>query len=203
MTTKFKLTYFNGRGCAEVVRYTFAQAGVKYEDYRIDEHDDWPSFKPSTPTGQLPILEINGEVIPQSLAMVRYLAREFNLYGKDNQESLRCDVVIDVLQDIEICLTPMWHEEDVQQKKLQMQKLVNTSEAVLKRLDNLLKNDAKTFVGSSITIADIVFYRTIEKATALLTNPLDSHPRLKTLWTCVGNSERIADWISRRPETPW
>ena len=48
MPTKFKLTYFHGRGCAEVVRYTFALAGVEYEDHRVDEHNEWPSMKQST-----------------------------------------------------------------------------------------------------------------------------------------------------------
>ena len=43
----FKLTYFNGRGRAEVIRYIMAYAGFKYEDNRIDEQSEWPEFKPS------------------------------------------------------------------------------------------------------------------------------------------------------------
>lgn len=40
----YKLKYFNAKGRAEVVRLIFAQAGVKYEDVRIDLAD-WPSHK--------------------------------------------------------------------------------------------------------------------------------------------------------------
>jgi len=42
----YKLTYFNGRGRAELSRLIFAQAGVQYEDVRV-EHSDWPQLKPS------------------------------------------------------------------------------------------------------------------------------------------------------------
>ena len=56
---------------------------------------------------------------------------------------------------------------------------------------------------SQITIADIVFFRAIEKSLVFLPKPLDDHPRLKAVYTLVENNERIADWILRRPETPW
>lgn len=35
----YKLTYFNGRGRAELARLIFAAAGVPFEDERIS---DWP-----------------------------------------------------------------------------------------------------------------------------------------------------------------
>ena len=41
-----KLTYFNGKGRAEPARLILAQAGVEYEDIRI-EFNEWPALKPS------------------------------------------------------------------------------------------------------------------------------------------------------------
>jgi glutathione S-transferase len=38
----YTLTYFNGRGRAELTRLVFAAAGVQYEDKRIT---DWPAGK--------------------------------------------------------------------------------------------------------------------------------------------------------------
>ena len=39
-----KLVYFNLEGRAEVARLILAQAGVEYEDCRI-ENDQWPNIK--------------------------------------------------------------------------------------------------------------------------------------------------------------
>ena len=41
-----KLIYFNGKGRAEPARLILAQAGVDYEDHRI-EFADWPALKSS------------------------------------------------------------------------------------------------------------------------------------------------------------
>nr|XP_048703085.1 hematopoietic prostaglandin D synthase isoform X2 [Caretta caretta] len=49
----YKLTYFNLRGRAEIIRYLFAFSGIKYEDHRI-EQADWPKIKPSL-AGQTPL----------------------------------------------------------------------------------------------------------------------------------------------------
>jgi len=56
----YKLIYFNMRGGGEVVRFIFAQTGVKYEDFRVaadTNGDQWREMKPSTPFGVLPVLE--------------------------------------------------------------------------------------------------------------------------------------------------
>ena len=43
---KLKLIYFNGRGRGEPARLILAQAGVEYEDKRI-EFEDWTALKSS------------------------------------------------------------------------------------------------------------------------------------------------------------
>ena len=42
---KYQLIYFNARVVAEVARLLFAEAGVEYEDTRI-ERDEWLKMKP-------------------------------------------------------------------------------------------------------------------------------------------------------------
>ena len=41
----YKLVYFDGRGRAELPRMLFAEAGVKYEDFRVK--DNWATEKAS------------------------------------------------------------------------------------------------------------------------------------------------------------
>lgn len=42
----YKLTYFNARARAEIIRLIFAVADEKYEDVRLDR-ENWRTLKPS------------------------------------------------------------------------------------------------------------------------------------------------------------
>merc|ERR1712212_993910 len=98
-TTKIKLTYFGLRGRAEPARLILAHAGVDYEDDRIKQ-EDWPTLKPKTTLGTLPILCYNGVEIGQSVAIWRFLANEFGLAGKTNLERARADMIVDCVSDL-------------------------------------------------------------------------------------------------------
>lgn len=92
---QYKLNYFNFRGRGEVIRLIFAAAGQKYEDHRI-ERAQWPEIKPKAILGTLPWLEIhdNGHVtlLGQSPTISRYLARKFNLAGKNDLEAAEIEM---------------------------------------------------------------------------------------------------------------
>ncbi|KAM4781356.1 hematopoietic prostaglandin D synthase isoform 3-T3 [Cyanocitta cristata] len=106
---QYKLTYFNLRGRAEISRYLFAYSGKEYEDHRI-EAADWPKIKPTIPFGKLPILEVDGVIIHQSLAMARYLARESGLAGRTPVEQALADAIVDTIDDF-MTLFP-WAEKN-------------------------------------------------------------------------------------------
>ncbi|CAF0759182.1 unnamed protein product, partial [Didymodactylos carnosus] len=114
--TTYKLHYFNGRGRAEVIRLIFAQAGQKYEDIRI-ERANWDSIKNDTPLGQVPYIEVDGERIPQSMAIVRFLAKQFNLAGKDNLEQAKVDSVADTISDLSETYSKLLYREKDPTKK--------------------------------------------------------------------------------------
>lgn len=52
------------------------------------------------PFGMVPVLEIDGKLVAQSNAIARYLAKQHGLAGKDEWESLQCDVLVDTLSDL-------------------------------------------------------------------------------------------------------
>ena len=52
------------------------------------------------PFGQLPALVIDDSTtMTQSVAIARYLAREYNLAGKDNVETALADMYVDCIAD--------------------------------------------------------------------------------------------------------
>ena len=52
------------------------------------------------PGGQLPVLEIDGVKIGQSISIARFLANKFNLSGKTEIEKAQADMILDCIQDI-------------------------------------------------------------------------------------------------------
>lgn len=52
------------------------------------------------PFGKVPVLEVDGKVVNQSLAISRYLAKKAGLIGSDEWESLLIDVAVDNINDM-------------------------------------------------------------------------------------------------------
>ncbi len=75
------LTYFNGRGNGERVRYALAAAGIEYEEKYLVEPGSLDDLRSTGKLefGQVPLLEIDGINLVQSWSIVRYLAQRSNL----------------------------------------------------------------------------------------------------------------------------
>lgn len=54
------------------------------------------------PFGQLPVLEVDGKRVHQSVAIARYIAKRVGLAGSNDWESLLIDVVADTCTDMRI-----------------------------------------------------------------------------------------------------
>ncbi|KAI6214292.1 Glutathione S-transferase-1 [Aphelenchoides besseyi] len=98
MDCKYKLHYFKLRGRGEPIRLMFAYRGVPFEDYQISL-EEWPSKKSAYPNGQIPLLEVNGTKVAQSLAIYRYLAKQLNLNGKSDLETFQLDSTAELFRD--------------------------------------------------------------------------------------------------------
>ncbi|KAI1704860.1 glutathione S-transferase 1 [Ditylenchus destructor] len=94
----YKLTYFDFRGLGETSRLILHYAEVDFEDNRLTR-EEWAAIKPTMPYEQLPVLEVDGVKIPQSLAIGRFLAKRFGLAGKTDIESALLDSIIYLQKD--------------------------------------------------------------------------------------------------------
>nr|XP_005905476.1 PREDICTED: hematopoietic prostaglandin D synthase [Bos mutus] len=170
----YKLIYFNMRGRAEIIRYIFAYLDIKYEDHRI-EQADWPEIKSTLPFGKIPILEVDGLNLHQSLAIARYLTRNTDLAGKTELEQCQVDAIVDTLDDF---MSRFPWAEKRQDIKNQIFKELLTCDAppLLQNLDTYL-GENEWLIGDSVTWAD--FYWEICSTTLLVfkSDLLDIHPR--------------------------
>ena len=199
----YKLTYFNARGRGEIIRFVFAQAGVKYEDNRI-EFGDWPTVKPTTPLGTLPILEYDGKVFGGSMPIARFLAEKFGLAGANEAENAQIAGFVDFLADLAQRLNTANYEKD-EAKKVTLKK--DLTEQHLPKFFGILEktisaNPSGWLYGPDVTYVDFRLYllSCIVKNT-VTKEFFDNYPATNKLIDAVEALPNIAEWLKKRPET--
>ena len=202
----YKLYYFQGRGRAETVRFIFKQAGVDFEDIRLAK-EQWAEFKPKTPYGSMPVLEVDGKMLAASHSIQRYLAEEFGLAGSSAWENAQLDSIIDVCFDLGLALVKVHFEKDEARKAELGKKLAE--EDLPKYLGTLEKvittNNSPDgwLFGNKVTYADLALYNILDYVKQAPGNVLDNFPAVKKNADAVAALPNIAKWLKERPETPF
>lgn len=200
----YKLYYFDGRGRSEVSRLIFAAAGQKFEDIRYSE-SEWALHKSEMPLGQMPVLEIDGFKLPQSMTIARFLARQFHLAGKDNIEQGKTEAVADTAADLLNKFGPIvWYEKG-DEKKASLEKFfANELPKHLRNLETLGKSygeGGSFFVGGQLTFADLQVYDVLENILEVNENVLNEYSWLKNNREEVAKNPNIAAYLKNRPRT--
>ncbi|XP_046358194.1 glutathione S-transferase 1-like [Haliotis rufescens] len=154
----YKYVYFNVRGRGEIPRLVLHCAGVPFEDKRI-EFDAWPALKKDTPFGQLPVIEIDGKVFPESMSISRYLAAENGLAGKTPLDRLKADYISEQTRSMKEPIYKYFFNEDAE-KKAELEKAFfeETAPTYFGYWDADVKGNPSGngfLVGTEVTIADL------------------------------------------------
>jgi len=207
MPTDYKLTYFNGRGRAEIIRLVLTAAGVPFEDKRI-EFSEMAALKPSLPFSQVPIFEFGDVKMCQSLAIARYLARKYNLAGDSELDQARADMIVDCIEDALKPVGVFARQEQDPTRKAQLKKTYIEEQlpVFLDKLEALLvaNNGGKGyFVGDKLTWADLYLIRAYGnwQMMAGLESPFLKHQKLNELYKRATSQPKIADYMAKLPKT--
>lgn len=203
----YKLTYFDAYGRAEVARWLFILAGVPYEDNRLTDQQ-WEALKPSAPFRQIPLLEAEGKTLCQTNAITRYLANKFGFAGKTDIEKAEVDMIVECTMEI---ISPLGYIEDQAPKDKKADLLSEFARDLMRKflgyLQELLhknNNGDGFFVGQTVTLADIMMvHADYWLDYCKLTQVLDEYPKLKSHRERIQSLPAIADWIKKRPVTPF
>ncbi|TRY60056.1 hypothetical protein DNTS_010096 [Danionella cerebrum] len=102
MSDKVVLTYFNGRGKMESVRWLLSAAGVQFEEVFLTKKEQYDKLlnDGALMFQQVPLVEMDGLKLVQSKAILNYVAAKYNLYGKDVKERVMIDMYSEGLMDL-------------------------------------------------------------------------------------------------------
>jgi glutathione S-transferase len=197
------LTYFAVRGRAEPVRVMLEDLGVEYDERRVTM-DEWPAVKPTLMFGQLPTYRQGEVFIDQSHAIYRYLARKHALYGDNERERIRCDVVEEAFVDAQnsiggFCWRPDFAEQRATYEETQLPMLLDK----LQRLLDLNHGGRRWWVGERPSYVDFLAWHTLEYVRALSPRNLERFERLKAAKLRLEARPGVAAYLKsvRRPAT--
>ncbi|RUS85789.1 hypothetical protein EGW08_006418, partial [Elysia chlorotica] len=201
----YKLNYFDARGRGEVIRLVFAAAGQEFEDNRVSR-EDWPALKPKTPFGQMPALEVDGEMIAQTGAICNYLAKEFGLYGKSSKETCLIDQIVCLVNDFFMATVKVMYLEKDEAKKAELMVAFKEEECpkYMGYFESLLKKNGTGFyVGSEVSLADIFVYDLVWNLNSRDPSPfnIDSYPLVKEHQNKIGSLPTIKAYLAARKHT--
>ncbi|XP_063723282.1 glutathione S-transferase-like [Symsagittifera roscoffensis] len=199
-----KLTYFPGKGAAELTRYILAYGGQDFEDNRITG-DIWATLKPKTPLGSVPVVTLeSGNEYSQSIAVARYFANKFGITGKTEEEKLHSDMIVDLMRiDIMPLFVKIYFQKDEETKKTMTEECKAKTLTWLNKLESGLVKGEASFLESGFSWADIALFCLVNDQFPLIQMDLGSDfPKLTAIVDKVKSDPKIAAWIEKRPVTP-
>ena len=193
---------------AEVLRVSLFIKDIPFEDIRISReefiHLIKTGFLPNgkkVPFHQLPVIEVDGEIIGQTGAIARYCGKVSNLYADDMLKAAKIDQIIDAATDITNVVSPTIREKDevkkIEDRKILVNKLLPRW---FRYLENLLLEDDSIWFVEKMTIADIAMWRLLGWLTSgiidgIPTSIVNDFPKLKNIHHQVHTHPKVQEWM--------
>jgi len=201
-TVAYALHYFGVAGRGELIRLLFTAAGQKFTDDRI-EFANWPALKAGTPWSALPYLEVDGKVLGQTKAIIRYVAHQHGLGGSDPFQQGLVDSVVEATRDILDDLF-VYQYGDASGKEKALTKLTDTTiPTILGNLEKFIGQNGKHgfTVGGKLTTADLAVFDVIQQLKAdpeqKLTTATTEYAKVNEVAAKVLADPKVAAYVSK------
>ena len=156
---KYILYYFNvnARGC--MARALLSYVKANWENKVLEYNDFLQNYKQKKEFceyGQLPILEYKGKYYSQSMAIILFLAKKYNLMGDNEDEEFEINNLLCSFEDI----FPLIHDQNQDKKDAKYEKVRKYFKIYEdKYLSHVKENSGKKyyFANDKFTLADIYF----------------------------------------------
>ncbi|XP_060072327.1 glutathione S-transferase P-like [Ylistrum balloti] len=181
-----ELIYFPLKGRGEVIRLLMIENDVSYTETNCG--NNWMTeWKPKMAFGQAPCLKDGSLTLVQSNAIIRHLARKFNLYGANEAEACQADIVSDSVEDLRGAYVNLIYKNYEAGKEDYIKALPEK----LRLFENFIKDKSPYILGENICFADYCLFDLLDIHLVLAPSCLDSFPALKALYAAVGSRPKV------------
>jgi prostaglandin-H2 D-isomerase / glutathione transferase len=125
LSPPLKLTYFDLDGRASVIRKALSLGGVPFTDERVPR--DLTPLKSKLPYGKVPVLDVDGAIFAETMAIARYIGRITGQFPPASEPlaAAMIDEIIDSFDDLfERIMAPSFWETDPEKKKHMREQLL-------------------------------------------------------------------------------
>ncbi|XP_060091020.1 glutathione S-transferase A4-like [Heteronotia binoei] len=203
MCEKPKLTYFNGRGRMESIRWLMAASGVEFEEKFLETREQYLKLIKDGCLlfDQVPLVEMDGLKLVQTKAILSYLAGKYNLYGKDLKERAQIDMYAEGTLDITSMML-MYPFCPPEQKKAQCASIIEkVTTRYLPVYEKAFKQHGQEFlVGNCFSWADVQLIEIILMLEELKCDILAQFPQLQAFKARACNIPTIKKFL--QPGSP-
>ncbi|XP_019617294.1 PREDICTED: glutathione S-transferase A4-like [Branchiostoma belcheri] len=203
MSDKARLTYFNGRGRGESIRFMLGAAGIEFDEAFLETKEQMEELRARGDLlfNQVPLLEIDGMKLVQTGAMIRYIARKGSLYGADDKESARIDMLTDGVRDfalkflrVPFLADPTEHLSGIRNTDLPR---------YLPVYSKVLEDSGTGFlVGGALSMADVLLFEALLSVDELFPGHLKDYPKLQEFRDRVSALPNMAKFLSGGQRKP-
>uniref|UniRef100_A0A8B9TWC8 glutathione transferase n=1 Tax=Anas zonorhyncha TaxID=75864 RepID=A0A8B9TWC8_9AVES len=198
MSGKPRLTYINGRGRMEPIRWLLAAAGVEFEENFVETKEQLEKLIKDGDLlfQQVPMVEIDGMKMVQTRAILCYIAGKYNLYGKDLKERALIDMYVEGITDL-MQMIMMFPFAPAEAKP---KNLASIEEKATKRyfpvFEKILKQHGQDFlVGNRLSWADVQLLEAILAVEEKVPAVLSGFPQLQAFKTKMSNVPTIKKFL--------
>ncbi|GLD91570.1 hypothetical protein PINS_up000103 [Pythium insidiosum] len=207
-TPKLKLTYFPFPGRAEPIRLALHIAGMPFEDEHIGR-EELEKRRESLPFGQVPVLEVDGDLVAQSLPILRYVGTLTGLYpANDALAALRIDEIFSVIDEVYNKISPTYRIADREQQLAMRKALAEVAiPNAMKVVDQRIAEAGGKYVtGDKLSVADLAIHGFVMgmkrgNLDGIPTTVTDAFPHVSALYTAVEEHPKVKDWHATKAYT--
>lgn len=200
-TPTVRLSYFDFDGSRGLEgRLALTVAGVPFEDVRVGR-GQWMDLKPTLPFGALPVLEVDGAVLPQSNAILTWIGRTHDLHPADPWRAAEHEALMQSVEDLR-AKVPSARDLPEEDKKVAREAfahgwLSQWAEVVSSHIQGPFLE------GEHVNVADIKLYVILRAFMSggydhIPGSFFDGFPKLKVLHDAVDAHPAVQGWFASR-----
>ncbi|XP_062981130.1 glutathione S-transferase 3-like [Elgaria multicarinata webbii] len=198
MSGKPKLTYFNGRGRMESIRWLLAAAGVEFEEAFLENREQYLKLIKDGYLlfDQVPLVEMDGLKLVQTKAILNYLAGKYQLHGKDLKDRAQIDMYVEGTLDL-MGMILMYPFSPPEQKEKQLASIIEKATTrYFPVYEKALKQHGQEFlVGNRFSWADVQLFEAILMIEEKKCDVLAQFPQLQAFKAKISNLPTIKKFL--------